>query len=144
MPKALSSSAKKILLGLLLVFSFVGYILFQRKSPTNISPAPTPKTQPQSNISYKDGQYTGSVADAFYGPVQVKAVIQGGRLTDVQFLQYPSDRSTSARISSIAMPQLTSEAIQAQSANVDIISGATQTSAAFQQSLSSALAQAQA
>jgi uncharacterized protein with FMN-binding domain len=91
---------------------------------------------------YRDGQYIGSVADAFYGNLQVKAIISGGQLTDVQFLDYPQDRNNSIRINTQAMPMLKAEAIQAQSANVDIISGATATSEAFQQTLGSALAQA--
>lgn len=91
---------------------------------------------------YKDGQYTGSTADAFYGYVQVLAVISSGRLTEVRFLQYPNDRSTSVEINSQAIPYLQQEAIQAQSAHVDIISGATDTSQAFIQSLSAALSKA--
>ena len=91
---------------------------------------------------YADGTYKGTSANAFYGYVQVAAVISGGKLTDVQFLSYPNDRSTSRYISSQALPYLKSEAIQAQSANVNIISGATDTSLAFRQSLGSALAQA--
>ncbi len=93
---------------------------------------------------YKDGSYTGSVADAQWGYIQVKAIIKNGKITDVQFLQYPNERERSVYINSIADPQLTSEAIQAQSAQVDYISGATDTSDAFVQSLSDALAQAQA
>ncbi len=92
--------------------------------------------------AYKDGQYTGSIADAFYGNVQVKVTISGGKITDVQFLDYPHDRGTSIEINSQAMPYLKQEAIAAQSASVDIVSGATQTSGAFQISLASALAQA--
>lgn len=91
---------------------------------------------------YNDGTYTGSVADAFYGPMQVAVVIQGGKITDVQFLQYPNDRSYSIFVNSQAMPYLKAETIQAQSAQVDIVSGATQSSMAFIQSLGSALAQA--
>ncbi|HLY27847.1 MAG TPA: FMN-binding protein [Aggregatilineales bacterium] len=91
---------------------------------------------------YRDGQYTGSIADAFYGNVQVKATIQGGKLSGVQFLSYPNDRRTSQEINSQAMPWLQSEAIQAQSAQVDLISGATLTSEAFVQSLQAALNQA--
>jgi len=89
---------------------------------------------------YTDGSYTGDAADAYYGTVQVKAVVQGGKIADVQFLQYPSDRSTSRYINSQAMPLLTQEAITAQSAQVDGVSGATFTSGAFKQSLASALA----
>jgi uncharacterized protein with FMN-binding domain len=84
----------------------------------------------------------GDAADAFYGLIQVKAVIQNGRLADVQFLQYPNDRQTSIEINTQAMPWLKEEAIAAQSANVDIISGATDSSQAFRQSLGSALAKA--
>lgn len=92
---------------------------------------------------FKDGTYIGSVADAYYGNVQVEAVVSGGRISDVKFLQYPSDRSTSRFINGQAMPILASEAVQSQKANVDIVSGATDTSAAFQQSLMSAISQAQ-
>src|SRR5258708_13680180 len=84
---------------------------------------------------YKDGSYTGRVADAQWGYIQVKAVIQNGKITDVQFLQYPNDRNHSIAINNYADPLLTSEAIQAQSANVDAVSGATDTSDAFIQSL---------
>jgi uncharacterized protein with FMN-binding domain len=72
----------------------------------------------------------------------VRAIIQDGRIMDVQFLEYPQDRRTSARINSRAVPALRREAIQAQNAQVDIISGATLTSEAFIQSLQSALDQA--
>lgn len=106
-----------------------------------ISAGTNPPTQKPSG-QYKDGTYTGSVTDAFYGNVQVQAVISGGRLTDVKWLQYPNDRQTSIYINSQAMPLLTQEAIQAQSAQVDGVSGASATSAAFIQSLGSALQQA--
>ncbi len=109
----------------------------QQTPPQNI-PAPTTPAQ----TGYKNGQYTGNVADAFYGQMQVKAIISGGKLTDIQFLQYPNHAGHSSQISSSSLPQLKSEAIHAQNANVNIISGATQTSQAFIQSLASALSQA--
>lgn len=93
---------------------------------------------------YNDGVFTGPAVDAYYGSVQVEALIQSGKLVDVKFLQYPRDQRTSQNINSQAMPYLKSEAIQAQSANVNMISGATFTSKAFRQSLSSALSQARA
>lgn len=110
--------------------------------PTSASaPAPTSAPAPVKPAGlYADGSYTGSPADAYYGTVQVKAIISGGQIADVQFLQYPSDRSTSRYINGQAMPMLTQEAIQAQSANVSGVSGATATSGAFVQSLASALA----
>lgn len=94
------------------------------------------------NTSYRDGTYTGDVADAFYGYVQVQVTVSGGKITDVQFLDYPQDRRTSVEINSQATPYLRQEAIQAQSANVNIVSGATQTSRAFIESLGSALSKA--
>lgn len=116
-------------------------------APAKTPAAPTtPATQPMMTPmmkpagKYADGSYTGSAADAYYGTVQVKAIVKNGQLADVQFLQYPNDRSNSRYINSQAMPLLTQEAIQAQSAQVDGVSGATFTSQAFQQSLTAALA----
>lgn len=103
---------------------------------------PTPTTG-SSSSTYKDGTYTGSVEDAYYGNIQVQATISGGKLTDVQFLQYPNDNRTSLSINTQAMPYLKQEALQAQSANVDIVSGASDSSQAFQRSLANALQQAQ-
>ncbi|MCL5746814.1 MAG: FMN-binding protein [Patescibacteria group bacterium] len=102
------------------------------------TPAPT---QPPTT-GYKDGTFTGDTADAFYGYIQVAVTIAGGKITNVQFLQYPNDNSTSSYINSQADPMLSQEAIQAQNANVDIISGATDSSQAFVQSLQSALGKA--
>jgi uncharacterized protein with FMN-binding domain len=120
--------------------------------PTTQPPTPQPPTTvPQqfppvasSGSRYNDGQYVGQVVDAYYGLVKVQATIQNGALADVEFLEYPNDRRTSIRINTIAMPMLKSEAIQAQSADVDIISGATLTSEAFSLSLESALQSAKA
>lgn len=92
-----------------------------------------------ASTAFKDGHYTGSTADAYYGYIQVLAVISGGKLTDVQFLQFPNDNPNSSYINSQAKPYLKQEAVQAQSANVNIVSGATLTSQAFIQSLSDAL-----
>lgn len=149
---------KKIMLSLSVICAFLGYSLFAKKSvsptvtptlPSSETPSPSPSqttttapTDVQTNKKYKDGEFTGPVADAFYGNVQVKAIIQNGKITDVQFLDYPNDRSTSIRINTDAMPALTSEAIQAQNAQVDIVSGATDTSKAFIESLQGALSQA--
>jgi uncharacterized protein with FMN-binding domain len=89
-----------------------------------------------------DGTFTGSVENAYYGLVQVEAQVTQGKLVNVKVLRYPSDRRTSVYINSRALPALRREAISAQSANVDIISGATLTSRAFVRSLDTALNQA--
>lgn len=111
---------------------------------TTPTPKPVPVPVPIKTTTglYRDGEYTGNSADAYYGFVQVKAIIQGGKISDVQFLSYPNDRRTSIEINTQAMPYLITEAIRAQSANVDTVSGASETSGAFRKSLASALAQA--
>ncbi len=110
-------------------------------TPSNTGPAPTTAGPPATTSGqlFKNGSFTGSVEDAYYGNIQVKAVINGGKITDVVFLQYPNDRQNSVYINSQAMPYLKTETIQAQSANVDIVSGATASSIAFQKSLATAL-----
>ncbi len=102
------------------------------------------QTAASTNTHYKDGTYNGSVADAYYGQVQVAVTVSGGKVTNVKFLQYPNSHSTSVYINQQAMPYLKQEAIQSQNSNVQIISGATFTSQAFIQSLSNALSKASA
>lgn len=127
-----------------------------KKNPTSVVSIPntskTIATQNQNamgngngmmnNRIYNDGTYIGPIVDAYYGNVQVKAIISNAKLTDVQFLDYPHDRGTSVRINSYALPILKQEAIQAQSANVNAVSGASATSPAFIESLTGALNQA--
>ena len=105
------------------------------------TPLPTASAA-TSGSGYVDGTYTGPVVDAYYGQVQIRAVVQNGRLAGTTVLQYPADRRTSVAINSQALPMLRTEVVAAQSANVDIISGATLTSEAFIQSLGGALKQA--
>jgi uncharacterized protein with FMN-binding domain len=93
-------------------------------------------------VSYKDGTYTGPAVDAYYGQVQVQAVVQDGQIASLSIMRYPSDRRESLRISQQALPLLRNEVVKAQSARVNIISGATLTSQAFMRSLDAALVQA--
>jgi uncharacterized protein with FMN-binding domain len=105
-----------------------------------ILPPAQPTTAPSSsNTTYKDGSYTGPQVDVYYGMVEVQVNVKNGKIADVQFLQYPNDRRTSVRINDIAIPYLQQEALQAQNANVNIISGATLTSEGFMMSLDAAL-----
>ncbi len=96
-------------------------------------------TGAQSTSGYADGTYTGQDVSMRYGDVQVQVTISGGAVTDVTALQLPNGDGHSSRISSIVEPMLRSEALQAQTASIDLISGATYTSGAYQQSLQSAL-----
>jgi len=93
---------------------------------------------------YNDGQYTGMMADAYYGNMQVKVVISNGRLINIKMLAYPHNNGNSNYINSYALPILKREAIQVQNANIDAVSGASASSPAFIETLASALKKAKA
>ena len=82
---------------------------------------------------------TGDVAPTQWGPVQVQLTLDGGRITQVSVLQYPSGNPTDGQINSYALPILIKETTQTQSAHIDMVSGATVTSTGYLQSLQSAL-----
>ncbi len=111
-------------------------------SSTTSSPSTQPSNSSVTTATYKDGTFNGTTQNAYWGNVQVAAVISGGKLTDVKVLQFPNTHSTSVYINQQALPYLKQEAVQAQSANIQIISGATFTSQAYIQSLTDALSAA--
>ncbi len=157
---------KKFLLSAFVIGTFIAYLFHERHLsavnsgavdtpaaggavptqtyPPSNPPADTPAAAPTAasqttGALYKNGVFTGQQVDVYYGLVQVQAVIQNGKITDVKFLDYPHDRRTSQEINNQVMPWLTQEAVQAQTWNVDLISGATLTSEGFVNSLQSAL-----
>jgi uncharacterized protein with FMN-binding domain len=74
-----------------------------------------------------------------FGDVQVRVVVQGGHITDVQAIQLPSDRRRSAYLSQVAEPRLRLEVLNAQSSRIQVVSGATYTSRSYAESVQSAL-----
>lgn len=80
----------------------------------------------------------GQPEDANYGTVQVKVTLLGSRIVDVQAVQMPSG-GRSSDIAAYAAPQLRTEVLQAQSAQIDTVSGASYDSQAYAQSVQSAL-----
>jgi len=86
----------------------------------------------------------GDVVSTPYGDVQVAMVLNGSHIVDVKALQLPFDRSRSQYISEQVAPLLHDEVLQAQSAQIDTIGGATYTSDGYAQSLQSALDKAHA
>lgn len=91
-----------------------------------------------------DGTYVGSGSNNRFGTVQVEVVYSGGAITDVHVLQSPDADRKSVAINTSALPTLVSQAITAQSANVDGVSGATYTSRSYVASLQSAIDNAKA
>ncbi|MGN6156832.1 MAG: FMN-binding protein [Devosia sp.] len=110
--------------------------------PAAIEPATTSTVAANSGTGYRDGSYTGSSENAYYGRVQVRVTIASQKIVGVTVLDYPQDRRTSRYINSQALPVLKREVIAADSANVDTVSGATLTSEAYIRSLTKALNQA--
>ena len=87
-------------------------------------------------------EVTGSVANTQWGPVQVQLTVAGGAISKVTVLQYPSGNGKDQEINDYALPILTKETVDAQSAQIDMVSGATVTSNGYLESLQSALDQA--
>jgi len=94
------------------------------------------KTKPKKKVVTKT--VTGPSVDMRWGPVQVTVKVKGKKILDVS-ATYPTERPKSQFINEQAIPMLRSEVLQAQSAQIDLIGGATMTSQAYAQSLQSAL-----
>ncbi len=141
---------KTIIVSLCIIMAVGAFIIYQKFSSTPAAPITTGQDNnsggttppPATQTGFKDGQYTGEVASTIYGDVQVSAIINGGKMADVQILKFPDKPGHTTDLSNQSAPILKQEAITAQSANVNIVSGATQTSEGFMQSLASALAKA--
>jgi uncharacterized protein with FMN-binding domain len=109
------------------------------------APAPRPSTTVPASVAPTTSTTSGpKVIDGAdvpnrFGDVQVELVVQRGRIIDVRALRLPDDRPRSARISDVAGPRLRLEVLRAQSARIDLVSGATYTSQSYAQSVQSAL-----
>ncbi len=86
--------------------------------------------------------YTGSVAQTRWGPVQVRITVSGDRITGVTVVQYPTGNPRDQQINDYALPILVQDTLDAQSAQIDMVSGATVTSQGYLTSLQSALDEA--
>ncbi|MCW2825830.1 MAG: hypothetical protein JWQ91_2747 [Aeromicrobium sp.] len=89
-----------------------------------------------------DSTVTGPSVSTEWGPVQVAITVAAGKITDVTVPVYPTENPKDQQINSYALPILVDETIQAQSASIDMVSGATVTSTGYLQSLQGALDQA--
>ncbi len=108
----------------------------------SLSSKQAPTAVPVTTTGYKDGKYTGTVSNSVYGPVQVALTITGGKIVGVDVPVYPNAAGHTTDVSAMSLPILKQEVITVQGAHVDTVSGATQTSEAFNESLASALSQA--
>lgn len=97
---------------------------------------PTTTTAPSTRT------VTGTAAATRYGPVQVQITLTDGHITDVQAVLYPEESPKDRQINARAIPRLNSEALAANSAKIDTVSGATYTTRGYVTSLQSALNEA--
>jgi uncharacterized protein with FMN-binding domain len=82
---------------------------------------------------------TGDAANTIYGPVQVQLTVSNGKITAVRAVEYPENSPRDAQINAYAIPALNREVLAADSARIDMVSGATYTSNGYLTSLQSAL-----
>jgi uncharacterized protein with FMN-binding domain len=102
------------------------------KAKSARSSHPAPATGAPATV---DGALVGTP----YGNVQVRLTHVGPRITDVRAVQLTDSSQHSVSISAYAAPILRQEALAAQSAQIDMVSGATFTSEGYQQSLQAAI-----
>lgn len=96
-----------------------------------------------SNTSgLRDGTFSGASENTPYGSVRIAVVISGGKISNVNFLQMPSDLGHTQEVTAMSEPLLKAETLRSQNSHIDFISGATSTTEGYIQSLQSALDQA--
>jgi uncharacterized protein with FMN-binding domain len=112
-------------------------------SSTGSSSSSSPSSSAASSSSSATaGTVTGTAADTRWGPVQVQITVADGAITNVSVVQYPDSNGKDQEINARALPVLIQETLKAQSADIDMVSGATYTSDGYLTSLQSALDQA--
>jgi len=129
---------RRISLWFLSTVAVVTLLFGYHTSTSGPTPTPTPAVAPAAGGS----TVTGAVAQTRWGPVQVRLTLAEGKITAVDVVQYPDGNGRDREINDDALPVLVQETISAQSADVDMVSGATVTSTGYVQSLQSALDQA--
>lgn len=100
------------------------------------SPSPLPAT---TSAVAAAQTINGTSEETRYGPVQVQITVSAGRITKATAIDYPQGSGRDQEINRVAIPQLDAEVVQAQSAHLDAVSGATYTSEGYVGSLQAAL-----
>ncbi len=110
-------------------------------TPSSSARAPAVPAGPSSSSGSAAGTRTstGDVVQTRWGAVQVAITVAGGRITKVTVLQHPTGNPRDTEINDRALPVLVQETLDAQSAKIDVVSGATLTSNGYMTSLQSAL-----
>jgi uncharacterized protein with FMN-binding domain len=110
-------------------------------APSSPSRKPTTATPTTTSSTALSVTVDGAAVGTRYGDVQVEVVITAGRITDVNAIAYPDQERRDQQINQDALPQLRSQVLEAQSADIAGVSGATYTTEGYLGSLQSALDQ---
>ncbi|TSE00106.1 FMN-binding protein [Skermania sp. ID1734] len=145
---------RRITMGLLATLSSL-VLLFSYRTSTSSHPTPAPTATtsavattatsnpaPAQDVSLDNRTVTGTAVDTRYGPVQVQITVSGGKITAATATQVPDNIGREREIVATAVPVLEQETVQAQSADIDMVSGASYTSEGYVESLQSAIDQA--
>jgi uncharacterized protein with FMN-binding domain len=109
------------------------------QEPTDGSASSGDTSSGSSGSSSAATTYDGDAFGTRYGDVQVQITVEGGTITDVTVLQVPWNDRHDQMINSQAVPIYNQEAVDSQSADIDVVSGATVTWQGYTQSLQSAI-----
>ena len=110
-----------------ILLSAAGFVAVWQFEPTTVR-------APSASAEAGTQTVTGTPETNRYGVVQVQLVFTGNQITNVRLLQSPDTGPTRK-----ALPLLRQELLQAQSAAIDTVSGATQTSDSYIKSLQAAI-----
>ena len=120
------------------VLSIAGLVpvwLYQPSAGSSTVQAATPApTSTSSTGTSGTNVVTTTTIDTEKGPVQLQVTFAGTKITAVKLLQQPDHPQTEA-----AVPKLVAETLEAQSADIDTVSGATLTSDGYKESLQAAI-----
>ncbi len=133
--------------GLVLLFSYhtsrnESSVAVATSAPASSGVSGSAAAPPAAQGSTAAGTFTGDSVMTRWGAVQVEITVADGTITGVQAVEYPQENPRDRQINAYALPVLAQEATQAQSADIDVVSGATVTSDGYIQSLQSAIDQA--
>jgi uncharacterized protein with FMN-binding domain len=116
----------------------LGFHAHKPERAVAVAPRATP-TATATASSSKTQSVTSDAVPTQYGDVQLQVTVSGGKITKIEPLALPSSDPKSYAISSYAEPLLRESALRKQSADIDMVSGATFTSEGYQAALQSAL-----
>ncbi|GAA0977472.1 FMN-binding protein [Acrocarpospora macrocephala] len=124
---------------LAIVATVFGLVLLLSFKPHELTAAQPPPAALSQDGPAPAGQVEGDSVDTRWGPVQVAISVAGGKITAIDVLRAPDGNRRDIEINDRALPILTQEALAAQSASIDTVSGATYTSEGYIGSLQSAI-----